>query len=222
MPFLGQKSIKFFISKYLLHFNFLKWSKVTFVPKGAQKSPKRTENCFNKTAPLALHMPEAKMCCCNNSQTRLCKSSWWQPAESRQSQYWFPFFIGWVLLLRGCSEVCRAHLTAVRQSCSLAILIWERNKIHPCFPGTAGGFLTPVWDVGVSSAIISTWQLHVTSIAGDEVQHSPWEGLSGQLVTESWSHISSSGDQILQFSIFYRKENAGGKKKKRSQEVQLT
>lgn len=158
------------------------------------------------------------MCCCNNSQPRLCKSSWRQPAEFQQSQYLFPFFIGWVWLLRGCSEVCRAHLTAARAELLSSHLYLRKKWDSPLLLWAHRGiFNTSVGDA-VSSAIISPWLLHVTSIAGDGVQHSMWKRLTGQLVTER--HISSSGSKILQFSIFYRKEDAW--KKKRTRGVQPT
>lgn len=160
-------------------------------------------------------MPEAKMCCCNSSQPRLCKSGCWQPAVPQQSQCLFTFFIGWVLLLRGCSKVCRPHLTAVRQSCSLATFIWEGNGNQPCFPWDHGGTFNASVADAVSSAIISTWQLHVTTSAEDEVQHSMWKGLSGQMVVTE-RHISSSGGKILQFSIYCRKEDEWETKSTRS------
>lgn len=111
------------------------------------------------------------MCCCNNSQPRLCKSSWRQPAESQQSQYLFPFFIGWVWLLRGCSEVCRAHLTAARAELLYSHLYLRKKWDSPLLLWAHWGiFNTSVGDA-VSSAIISPWQLHKHCWGWSSAQH---------------------------------------------------
>lgn len=54
MPCLGQKSIKFFTSKYLRHFNFLKWSKISPLWLRGYKNLLKEEKLQDST-PCTLH-----------------------------------------------------------------------------------------------------------------------------------------------------------------------
>lgn len=146
---------------------------------------------FNKTAPLELYTSEAKMCCWNSSWSHLCKSGWRQPGRG-PAKVMFTFFIGWVLLLKGCSEACRtksgckSHIMVLTQSCSPATFIWGWRR--KCDSSAL------LWDHGGLPRVCGTRlpgdDLHMTPpcrkppLLGMKV--STWKGLSGQWLGHWW------------------------------------
>jgi len=106
---------------------------------------------FSETAPLEFYMLEAKICCWKRAACARAAEPGRGPAKPV-----FTFFIGWGLLLKGCSEACRTessykpHLAVLTQSCSPATFIWGwRRKCDssvlpwdhrglPCISGRCG------------------------------------------------------------------------------------